>query len=415
MFRLLGRWLQAGLGATEPANTANFGALTNLHPLQLHRYLEEAWAFGGFISWPTTGAPVRDSLYLGNPSLFGDYQMPAGLTATIPSGITLGGGFTPGGIPPGLSPSNPMPWEHLIYAYAIENTGLLRVFRRVLELYATGETLETPTDDTRKWLRSTEELFFRDPPAFHISSLTSFARADLEASRRNAYWRMFGMDLNHGLPDGRPYPYLKAPAANTAFVPAWEAFLREVWQGYINARNTSGENSTDPEAVANLADTLAKMLRVRRNGGNLGREEFFFVSMMSWFHVALEDNTPIVRDLKAEAGNAAERLRKIGERVGVPAHPKSRNFFDLAEPASTLLRFIELEKFSDLVNAPVLYNNQVGNTIREDALIVINHWSIATGRDLKLRRPKEAVPVRRPAMIRSGPMREPANTASNGR
>ena len=52
---------------------------------------------------------------------------------------------------------------------------------------------------------------------------------------------------------------------------------------------------------------------------------------MAWFHLTLSFNTPVVRDLEAEANSAEERLQKIGERVGLPAHTRSDSYFRLAD------------------------------------------------------------------------------------
>jgi hypothetical protein len=428
MFRLLARWLKAGQGASNPDPDGDAISMFRLHPIQLHRYLEEVWAVGGFEPYPVTGTTI-ENIFLGDPGITDDLALPDGLvTGQLRSGIPQPPAlplpppvfppprafYEPILPPPGIFTGVKQPWEHLIYAYLIENTGVVRIFRRVLEMYASGERLEVPSLDSRRWLRSTEELFFRDPPPFHISSITSMARPDLEAARRYAYRELLGIDLNHGRADGTPYPYPRDASANTDFVAQWEAFLREVWQGYINRRNSSGENSTDPEAVANIADFLAKMQRVRRQNGNLAREEFFHTAMMSWFHLTLESDTPIVVDLKANAANAVERLRKIGERVGIAPHPKTRNFFELAEPASSLLRFIELEQFSDASRASVLFDQTPVNRVREDALVVINHWAIATGRNLKLRRLREGPPTRtgpRPA-VSAPPAPGPATTSA---
>jgi hypothetical protein len=415
MFRILARWLQASKTATPPGSDpaapskgpGDWKTLFEFHPLQLHRYLEQAWAVGGFVP-AVPPFPSADAVFLGDAGIVDALRLPAGILSSLPSGV--GAPPTPhdrpyytSNPPPGLTKNQP--WEHLIYAYLIENTRLLPIFRRVVEWYAVGERLEVPSIDTRAWLRSTEELFFREPPPFHISSVSSWARPDLEASRRNAYWRMFGMDLNHGGPDGRPYPYVRGAGGNADFVPQWESFLQEVWQGYINRKNTSGENYSDPEAVANRADGLAQIMQVRREYGNIAREEFFFTAMLSWFHLTLEDNTSVVHDLKADATTPEERLRKIGERVGIAPHPKARNFFEMAEPASTLMRFVELERFSQASTAAALFDEAPNNTVRDDALVVINHWSIAAGRDLKLRRPNE-----RPLTRRTSPPSTPSVT-----
>jgi hypothetical protein len=52
--------------------------------------------------------------------------------------------------------------------------------------------------------------------------LSNYVRPDIHATRRNAYQRMFGMDLNHGTDDNKPYPYVKAdeldPSVKTDFI-----------------------------------------------------------------------------------------------------------------------------------------------------------------------------------------------------
>ncbi len=108
--------------------------------------------------------------------------------------------------------------------------------------------------------------------------------------------------------------------------------------------------------------------------------------MLSWFHVTLESDNEVITDLKATASDPSERLQKLGARVGIPAHPRSRNLILMAEPASALLRFVEkLEKFSDVTGAATLYSATGG--IKDDALTVINEWGMATRRDLKVRQP----------------------------
>ena len=277
---------------------------------------------------------------------------------------------------------NAVVFDHLIYAYMIENTRIYEIFRRVLHEYLHGERLETPSEQGQRWLRTTEELFYRDTPPFFAFQLTSYVRPDIRASRRNVYYRMFGMDLNHGTDDGRPHPYEKVAAANREFVPTFEAFLREVWRGIINAQNTSGPNTTDRSAIASLAERLSNMLRDRRENGNLSREEFFYVSTMSWFHLTVEFDSPIVRDLKAEGSSPGERLRAIGERVGLPAHGKAYDLFGLADPMSRLLIALESGTFNEVANVPLLFRAPP-TQIRNDIETIISNWSSATGRDIK--------------------------------
>ncbi|MGY3128554.1 hypothetical protein ACVWW9_002083 [Agrococcus sp. UYP33] len=399
MFRQLATSLTPPAGGSLGLDRARM--VFNIHPLQLHRYLEEAWAAGGQPPPPT----ALGAVFLGNPrvpSLFALNPLLTTAGAPLSSAIQTASPLPT--LPPPAAAASPLvaaaaPWDHLMYAYLIENTGIMRVFRRVIEAFAVGEALEVPGDEARLWLRATEELFFRDPPPFHVSSLTSSVRPDLDATRRNAYWRLFGMDLNQVQADGRPLPYVRGAGANRTFVEQWERFQSEVWQGYLNRRNSSGENSEDPEAVANHAEALSRMLQARRLQGNLAREEFFFVAMMAWFHLTVEYDTPIVEALRAQAPSPAERLRKIGERVGLPADPRSRNFFDMATEASAILRAIELDAFNTPATVTALYDNTAVNPIRTTILAVINNWSAATGRNVKLRRQRDAAPAPRRSRV----------------
>jgi hypothetical protein len=307
----------------------------------------------------------------------------------------------------------PRLWDHLIYAYMVENTRVYEIFRRVLEEYAFGERLGVPDGDAQRWLRTTEQLFYADPPPFQVYALTSWIRPDIRAIRRNAYQRMFGLDLNHGTDDNRPYPYPRAAAANMEFSAKFEELLREVWRAIENVRNQVGANATDVATIANLARTIYDMLRVRRQEGvgNLARDELLHVSAMSWFHLTLSFNTPIVTSLGAEATSPAERLQKIGERVGLPAHSRADSYFHLATDMSLILREMEMGTFNDSAAAPALF--QPGNAFQEAMQNTITHWTIATGRDLKTARVSVAPTA--PTPVRPTPRALGQPPAANGR
>jgi hypothetical protein len=281
-------------------------------------------------------------------------------------------------------------WHHLIYAYMIENTRIYEIFRRVVHEYLHGEKLGVPSPNTQIWLRNTEELFYRDSPPFFITAVDSHIREDMRASRRNAYQRMFGMDLNHGKEDNTPYPYLKAEAANNDFVMTFEELLREVWIGIVNLNNSSGARAIDDAKIANLTSRLHDMLITRRISGNLSREEFAFVSMMSWFHLTVDSgNLPVILDLKAEAASPEEKLFKIAQRVGLPAHGLSKSYFDMAESISAVLIAIETGSLhATSVAASAFYDpGQPGPaitpTLPDTMKTIITHWTAITGRDVK--------------------------------
>ncbi|MEL6676409.1 MAG: hypothetical protein AAFR61_29645 [Bacteroidota bacterium] len=253
------------------------------------------------------------------------------------------------------APNDNLYWLHLIYAYMIENTRLYEIFKKVVTAYLVGEKLGVPVGEAQSWLRNTEELFFSDPSPFAVYNVRSRLRPDVEATRRNAYFRMFGMDLNHGQADNQAYPFHKAGAANRDFVSTLEDFMQEVWVGISNTSNTSGANRTDNAAIANFARQLHDMLNDRRLNGNLAREEFYFVSMMSWFHLTLEFNSPILTSLRAEGSREDQRLLRMAERVGLPSHAKAYDFFQLADPLARILIQIELGNFNDENNVPLLF------------------------------------------------------------
>jgi hypothetical protein len=226
----------------------------------------------------------------------------------------------------------------------------------------------------------------RDLPSGSIGAITSAVRPDMGAIRRNAYYRFFGIDLNHGRDDGSAYPYVRSSAANQWFIPTFEDFLREVWIAAENFKNTSGTNPTDDAAIATYARDMQDMLTTRRERGNLAREEFVFVTMFSWFHLTVESDNSVITDLKAIADSPEERLRKVGERVGLPPHIQSESFFRLSTRMSYLFKQIELGAYNDPRTVSALYAQLAGNPLRDDMLDIINQWSIATGRDMKARR-----------------------------
>jgi hypothetical protein len=363
--------------------------LVQFHPSDLTAVMEFAWDHRANRTTLELGHPFhRSDLFNFSTTWFGSRA----LSPPAPA---------PPNLPPGhpnlnliIDAIRPAPcgvlWDHLIYAYMIENTRIYEIFRRVVHEFLHGEKLGVPgSDESQRWLRTTEELFYRDPPPFFITAVTGYTRPDIHGTRRNAYQRMFGMELNHGTDDNKPYPYVKAEAANSEFVRTFEEFLREVWIGVENFNNTSGANPTDDAKISDLAEKLHDMLRTRRETGNLSREEFVFVSWMSWFHLTVDTDPdlPIIQDLRAQAESPEERLFKIAQRVGLPAHGLSKSYFDIADSISRILIEIETGAFNEAAAAPALYTPAAGGGGPNEAMLtIIRHWSIITGREMKARR-----------------------------
>jgi hypothetical protein len=272
-------------------------------------------------------------------------------------------------------------WPHLIYAYMVENTRVYEIFRRVIHELRHGEKLGVASDPTLHWLRATEELFYRDAPSFFVTSLHSPIRPDNEATRRSAYHRLLGMDLNHGTADNKPYPFVRADATNKEFVSTFEELLRESWIGMVNANNFTGTRPTDDAKLTELAESLEQMLLARRLNGNLSREEFAAVTTMSWFHLTLETDTSVVKDLRCEATSPAQRLFKIAQAVGLPAHGLSGSYFDIADPIQFLLLVVETGFFRQAGAAATLY--MPGSPLEPVVRTILTHWSVIAGRDMK--------------------------------
>lgn len=361
--------------------------LASLHPAQLTTLLEQAWnlrvnsASGGG-TLPPTGHPDHRSdtpglaipqtprPVLTPPSLNGVNPDPlAPFTTVLTSTSDIARGVR---------------WDHLIYAYMISNTRIRPILRRVVHELLHGEKFGAPREQTQLWLRNTEELFFRDPPPFSITTLTSHVRPDLETMERQAYYRMFGMDLNHGRDDNSPHAYVKVAAANKDFVSTFEELLRETWIGFINRSTTSGANPTDDAKIEDLARKLNSQLIDRRRFGNLSREEFYLVAMMSWFHMTVENiSLPIIQDLRADGTTAEQVLFKIAQMVGLPANGLADHYFQIADAISAVLIAIETGTLQVSGAAQALYDPAAPNQLADNMNKIITHWSAITGHDVK--------------------------------
>jgi hypothetical protein len=379
MFRRMARFLGQD-GAVQ---------LMRLHPADLTALLEFAWDRRSNNPEKALGDPARRSDLNGfgttwfGASAFDFEKIPDQTITDVVNGLNI---TEVEGSNMGRTANL---FDHAIYAFMIENTRVYDIFRRVVDEFQHGERIGAPTSvsgDTQRWLRNTEELLYRDPTSLFVQAIDSWVRPDITATRRNLFQRMFGMELNHGTEDNKPYPYRKAETANSEFVTTFEEFLREVWIGIENVNNESGFDPTDDAKIADLAEKLFDMLRTRREAGNLSREEFDAVARMSWCHLTLDtNNLTIIQDLRAQASSAEERLFKIAQRVGLPAHGLSKSYFDIADDISRILIEIETGIFNDADAVPALYTPE--NDGPEQAMRnIIRHWSTITGREMKARR-----------------------------
>ena len=281
----------------------------------------------------------------------------------------------------------PFIWDHLAYAYLVESTRIVEIFRRVIQECRYGERLGSLTPEALNWLRTTEELFFTANHSLGwLAPVDSFVVASPEVMRHNAYHRLLGWDIPSSDPAGGSVASGagrsdRAPSANRELGSTLEMVLLEIAKGIANARNTSGMRDTDPSQIGYLILRLQQMLLERKSAGKLLREEFWYVSMMSWLHMAIEYPSPIVEALRVDASSAEERLRRIGNMVGLPCHSRAGAMFLLGRNLSTFARAVEIGCFADSTTAQSLYQPPVSDLTGD----LIAQYSMATGRDLKAR------------------------------
>ena len=342
-------------------------------------------------------------------------KLRGGLLLNLASGVNKpAGGIASYPLPFGYNPPavgigfvEPFVWDHLIYAYLVESTGITEIMAEVVRRYVTGESLPTPSIATTAWVRTTEDLFFRDPPLFRVGSVVSQLRPDARINRRNAYWRMFGLDLPHPAAgvEGQPWKQTAGNTINGRFIEMWSELLRQVWLGIENEKNSSGSNPTDSNFIAYLCQTIGEMLRLRRRGASLTREEFSYVSLQSLLHLTVEYDSALVTDLSATAssgGNPADRLAAIGHKVGIAPSPHSRELFELANLMSPVLWSIELGVFDELAQAELLFKihdlgSGVTPIVAETMNRIVDLWQSATGqtvKDLAVTQRRVQAPVR---------------------
>ena len=303
---------------------------------------------------------------------------------------------------------NLLPPYHLIYAYLVENTRCAQIFERLLTVYMQDEKLNkaTPSQDLNiqrafQWMVNTENLFFKYLANTSYRNIISQVRKSPDATRRNAYYRMFGMDLAFGdIGSNGPVDFYKAEFNNQPFIVLFEKFLTEIWQAYTNARNQVGQNTTDMFIIVDTAQKIQEMLMARRTTEtnfnnyryfNLSKEEYASVVMMSWIYEVLSYDSPIVSFLRCNGNTPGERLINIGNRIGLPAHSKSEGLLDIAPPMNTLLRRIEFGDFNVEAEMRTIIESQTPASTAtaaqrqalNDLLLIINNWEKATGHRIK--------------------------------
>ena len=123
--------------------------------------------------------------------------------------------------------------------------------------------------------------------------------------------------------------------------------------------------------------------------------------MMSWFHLTVDSDSAVVVDLRAQATSAEQRLFKIAQLVGVPAHGLSGSYFDIAESISLILLVDRDRDLHRRFPMALRRCTRQAHALERVMRTIITHWSIITGRDMKAGKiaPRDA--ARRPVLAAS--------------
>lgn len=304
----------------------------------------------------------------------------------------------------------PRGYHHLIYAYFIERTGIVEVFRKGLALYRAGALPCPPSAASQKFWRNAESLMCSGSLPTTIASIPACDGADEPALRWSAYQRLFGSDLAADVAQKRTYP--RAATANERFSDVVAEFLNELTIARAHRHNTCGADPTNEAAIARSAANISAMMCDRRSDGILLGTEFRAVAMMSWLHLAVSFDSSVVVDLCATGCTAFDRCTRMARSVGAEAPPPSAAAcFDIACPFAYLLNMIETGEFHDPLCVPLLYEHPKYGAIAEE---VGSLYPLATGRDLAARPAPYGAPLPELAPVIRLVSRAPAAQATVG-
>jgi len=279
-------------------------------------------------------------------------------------------------------PANHASYDHLIFALCMETTNVYEIFARVLAEFERGTALAAPSVRGLNWLRRTRELFYSPQPPSSVLCLTSDINPDVRAARDRAYRLLFGFGIDHPAYTGRPFERIDVTTPNNGFRSTLVALFQEIWRNYVNIRNTSGPDDADPEAVRLLVQELYGLLTTARRAGFLDQAEFASVAAMSWFYATIQEDSPIINDLQAQAATPWDRLARVATRVGMPVHPHARHLILLAESLSPLLRLTEAGVFNG-AGVDALYVPDPANAVWQLVDAAINALQVAMGVRIK--------------------------------
>lgn len=288
--------------------------------------------------------------------------------------------------------------HHMIYGYFVEATRIDHIIERLIGLATNGDELGILDPDAMQILTTTESLFFKSSSPHSNMNIRSNIRPNSEATRRNMFKNVLGLDLPHGAIDSKNnpnYPYPQPESPNLGFTNVLEKFMGELWNAHININNHVGASDKDVIAVENLAVMIKEMLLSKRTNDEetfrkhygytkYAKEEFSSCMKAKWMHRIVAHNSPLLKSLNCTGITIDARLKKLGQKAGIPAHSQSGNFIDLGVRMAVLCRLIENGEFDNSITIEEAMNPN--SPLGEMLLKIINLYSYTTGRNVKVRK-----------------------------
>jgi hypothetical protein len=231
-------------------------------------------------------------------------------------------------VPP-IKPEEELKRNNLIYAYFLESTGLVEVFRKLFTSFLTSDdVLKLNRQDDSDLIETLKEIM-----NLTFAKSASSITPDLEELRLNAYWRLFGYTIKgkENFPRARGY--------NAEFNKTFESIMVNIFQLILD-RGITIEKMGNPNALATDLDSLQKQLNTRTYNTieDISQQyaEVFYALVL-----LLGNNKLMNERLNVRSEDPARRLIELGQNFKVAVAKETSYLFLLASRMNIFLRKIE--------------------------------------------------------------------------
>lgn len=240
----------------------------------------------------------------------------------------------------------PQKKRHLIYAYYMENTGIIEVFRTLLKSYfVTDDILKLNLQDDNvliQLLKEAAQIVF--PIAF--SSITR--ELDPELLRYNAYHRLFGYVVKGKV------NFPKSTSFNSQYHQLFDGIMINIAHGILD-QQIAIERLANPSNLSELLVDLRELL-VNRTFNEIEYHSNYWASSIDKLLSLLDNDALMQNRLNIRSYGRDRRLIELGEKLRTPAARQTIYLFSLALRMESFLLQVERTDW-DINQAAALYNS----------------------------------------------------------